>query len=753
MGKDHAIAGDVSSTSDTQFANLARSAIVRSRTNPRTHFDDAWIQELATSIRDHGIAQPLLVRPLPADRLQDTFEDRHPGEALPTHEIVCGECRYRAAGVAGLEAVPVMIRQLTDVQVLQIQLVENLKRKDLHPLEEAEGFQALIEKHGLTVEDIAAKVDKSASQIYVTLKLLDLTPACREELYKGSLTRSLALLVARAPQELQARIAKDIMSPPGYYGKGEPEPMSYRQARLHIQQHYMLQLDTAVFDIKDATLLKKVGSCTDCQKRTGANRNLFNDIDHADTCTDPGCFDKKKEAHFTAVAKAAEAKGQKVIQGKEARELMPHSWSEPKGYKLLDTKEYVDGRSVSVRSLIGKENLPAPVIIINPHTNEAQEALPTEVAGKLISKGKRARTVAKNATAKDANAKGKPLTEEQLREQYDERWQKAAIAQLHAKLATDGAAAVGEKARVQLLRVLAARFATASDVYGPMADQVAELLKVGKVGWQYGFEEYFEKCDQAAIAPALMLFMVADQLVDQRDALASPVVKVISDDTGLDVKAIQAQVKAEMKAEAAQRAADAKAKVQPDAAKPAAKGSKAPKKPQTTEAEARSGIADALQTAVKAAKAPKATTPKGTAGKKGTPSFMQDLVPSAELAAVIGDKARPRTEIVSALWAYVKKHKLQDTTNKRMVNADDKLRPVFDGKAQVSMFEMAGMLGRHVSNAAKAGAAKPAAPGKKVAGRGKVTKDASAAASTIIDAQAAWPFPIKKADPVTGAAA
>src|SRR5262245_10552773 len=98
-----------------QLTVLARTLIVRSRTNPRTHFDPAYIQELADSVKDHGVLQPILVRPLPAERLQDTFEDREPGAPLPTHEIVCGECRWRACGLAGVETMPVLIRQLTDI--------------------------------------------------------------------------------------------------------------------------------------------------------------------------------------------------------------------------------------------------------------------------------------------------------------------------------------------------------------------------------------------------------------------------------------------------------------------------------------------------------------------------------------------------------------------------------------------------------------------------------------------------------------
>jgi ParB/RepB/Spo0J family partition protein len=121
---------------------------------------------------------------------------------------VCGECRWRACKDAEVDGIPVLIRELDDLQVLQVQLVENLRRKDLHPLEEAEGFSRLQSEHGMQAEDIAARVGKSESYVYKSLKLLELTPECREELYAGKLTQSTALLVARQPEYLQAQIAQ-----------------------------------------------------------------------------------------------------------------------------------------------------------------------------------------------------------------------------------------------------------------------------------------------------------------------------------------------------------------------------------------------------------------------------------------------------------------------------------------------------------------------------------------------------------------
>ena len=126
---------------------LPIAAIIPSPSNPRKRFDDAYLDELAESIKTHGLIQPITVRPLPLDHLFD-YNHKHPntepGET-PTYEIVVGECRWRAAQRAGLVDIPAFWRELDDKQVLEIQVVENLQRRDVHPLEEADGYRMLIE--------------------------------------------------------------------------------------------------------------------------------------------------------------------------------------------------------------------------------------------------------------------------------------------------------------------------------------------------------------------------------------------------------------------------------------------------------------------------------------------------------------------------------------------------------------------------------------------------------------------------------
>jgi ParB family transcriptional regulator, chromosome partitioning protein len=144
------------------------------RFQPRHRFDEAAVAALAESIKAQGILQPILVRRL-ADR---------PNE----YEIVAGERRWRAAQIARLHEVPVVIRDLTDAQSLELAIVENVQRQDLTPLEEAEGYRRLIDEFQHTQEDLARTLGKSRSHVANTLRLLTLSPAVKELLDEGKLT-------------------------------------------------------------------------------------------------------------------------------------------------------------------------------------------------------------------------------------------------------------------------------------------------------------------------------------------------------------------------------------------------------------------------------------------------------------------------------------------------------------------------------------------------------------------------------------
>lgn len=294
------------------FGNIPVDLIRPSETNPRKRFDAASLAELANSIKQSGLGQPILVRPMPDS--DDDVPDRV--------EIVAGERRYRACKLAGMEMIPAIVRDMTDAEVLEFQLVENLQREDVHPIEEAEGYERLMQQHRYSADQLAEKVGKSRSYIYGRLKFCALAPAARTAFYEGKLTASTALLVARIPlPALQEQATSEISSWNGN------EPMSYRRAVQHVQSRYMLELDEAPFEITDVKLVPAAGSCQDCPKRTGNQPELFSDIQNADVCTDPDCFDGKKKAHYALVFHAVQKKGIPVHE--RAAKDAPGGYSDP----------------------------------------------------------------------------------------------------------------------------------------------------------------------------------------------------------------------------------------------------------------------------------------------------------------------------------------------------------------------------------------------------------------------------------------
>lgn len=168
----------------------------RNPDQPRRHFSELELDELAHSIREKGVLQPLLVRPAPGA----------PGE----FQIVAGERRWRASQQAGLRTLPVVIRDdLDDLDVLEIGIVENVQREDLKPLEEAQAYKTLIERFGRTQEDVARTVGKSRSHVANTLRLLSLPAGVLTVLDDGRLTPGHARAIANAPDP--ERLAKTIV--------------------------------------------------------------------------------------------------------------------------------------------------------------------------------------------------------------------------------------------------------------------------------------------------------------------------------------------------------------------------------------------------------------------------------------------------------------------------------------------------------------------------------------------------------------
>ena len=168
--------------------------------NPRRHFGDAELTDLAQSIREHGVVQPVVVRPSPAE--------------AGRYEIIAGERRWRAAQRAGLAEIPVIVRDVNDRTALELAIIENVQRTDLNPIEEALGYQQLIDEHNYTQADLGQVIGKSRSHVANTLRLLKLPDVIRDMLVDGQLSagHARALVTAADPAGLAKRIVEEGLS-------------------------------------------------------------------------------------------------------------------------------------------------------------------------------------------------------------------------------------------------------------------------------------------------------------------------------------------------------------------------------------------------------------------------------------------------------------------------------------------------------------------------------------------------------------
>lgn len=333
--------------------------LIRISYTNRTRFNLEALQQLSENIAEVGILQPILMRPVTPT-----------ADAPQIFEIVAGERRFRAACMASLLVVPASVKTLTDLQAAEIQLLENIQRENPHPLEEAIGFEQLMQKHGYNADQLAAKIKQSRSYVYGRLKLCALSLKARE-FFLDDIKRfpaSTALLIARIPTpELQDKALDEIMAPL-YNG----EQMSVRQAAAHIANRYTLNLESAPFDRKDAKLLAVAGSCVKCPKRTGNQPEIYADLKNADVCTDPDCFAEKKAAHYQRIIVIANKKGIPVLEGDDAEDALPPSnWSREGEFVMTDHHlsafERVapsTGMSGTVEAHLPSAALPAPAMYL-----------------------------------------------------------------------------------------------------------------------------------------------------------------------------------------------------------------------------------------------------------------------------------------------------------------------------------------------------------------------------------------------------
>ncbi len=242
-GLDALISEATAETGSEPEATIEISKITRNPNQPRKNFDETALQELADSIRQNGVLQPILVRKIGGK-----------------YQIVAGERRYQASKLAGLKEIPAVVRDIDDKEVFQLALIENLQRSDLSPMEEAKGYRQLIDSQGLTQEGLAKILSKSRSAIANTLRLMDLPTVVQEMIEQGLLTAGHARAILAVPTEegrveLAQKVVKENLTvrqtenlAPLFSVEKEaprprvPTPQTYKRAARQLRQ----MLDTNV---------------------------------------------------------------------------------------------------------------------------------------------------------------------------------------------------------------------------------------------------------------------------------------------------------------------------------------------------------------------------------------------------------------------------------------------------------------------------------------------------------------------------
>jgi ParB family chromosome partitioning protein len=249
--------------------------IIFDSSQPRKFFDESALKELTKSIQTNGILQPIMVRP--------GAHQRRNAKDHPVYVIVCGERRYRAAYEAGLEEIPVVIRNLDDAAALEIQIVENLQRKDVNPMEEGLAFEKLSTL--FSIEEIAMRVGKGSHYVAQRMSLAKLTDKWQQLMYDGTITLTQAYKLARIAPSFQDEVYKETVDKNG--------KLKYNWQLDQMLDNEDHNLAKATFDIKDAELYPEAGACTNCPYNSAANNLLFPDLNKKKICHNSACWSIK----------------------------------------------------------------------------------------------------------------------------------------------------------------------------------------------------------------------------------------------------------------------------------------------------------------------------------------------------------------------------------------------------------------------------------------------------------------------------
>jgi ParB/RepB/Spo0J family partition protein len=265
-----------------QFKMIHSGDIATDPLQPRKHFSEETINELGQSLKTVGFIEPCIVR--------------HTPDSEKPYRLVCGERRCRAAEKVGITEIPCLVRELTDDQVFDIQITENLQRENPTPLDEADGYQNLISKRRCSLAEIAARFGKTEDYVFGRLKLLNLVSEAREFLSHEILPVTAAIKIATLNERQQKETIKRTVIDVTVNGVPKKMFTGLNDLRMYFDNNILIPLACADFNTKDSKLCPAAGSCTDCSKRTG--NNMFKELVDGDKCLDSACYKEKHVEHY-----------------------------------------------------------------------------------------------------------------------------------------------------------------------------------------------------------------------------------------------------------------------------------------------------------------------------------------------------------------------------------------------------------------------------------------------------------------------
>jgi ParB/RepB/Spo0J family partition protein len=354
-----------------QFRKVPIAAIEVTQNNFRKDFDEADLKELAESVAKHGVAEPLLVRtlpkgwvPIPSRSVEGKFVRFNPnidgGTTVFNNrakadqqqecdrlnnsvELIAGERRLRAAKLANLVEVPAMVYEIDDETADELMVLENLQRRDLSPLEYADGFGRMISKHGYTVERLAEKAHKGTTFIRDLLHLTKLPENAREGLRGERITKSVAVLIGTIPDEGQRKkFAEQVLRGNAHGSWKRDTAFTFREAKELKEREYMKVLSGAPFPLDQQLDPAWPYSCKTCPHFAGNASSAQQQGKRTDVCLNPPHYEIMVELHGRSLMEKAKAAGKTVLEPSATKNIFEKEYYGSDKYRVKGDAIYVD---------------------------------------------------------------------------------------------------------------------------------------------------------------------------------------------------------------------------------------------------------------------------------------------------------------------------------------------------------------------------------------------------------------------------